>query len=522
MQIESDERWAARKRRRRTRGWAGLPADPPGPPRFPSETTLDESKAFLSLDNTLYRQARDQFQAICEHEHVLKKTDAGPEKWQKTKDRLISENPHLQHIFWNDQTHKVEQKALALDVICTDVTKRMRTLERRMTIAEAKNVIAINPEESRQVRNAFYALLVADEFTSKLETGDEHWNELKSRWIADSPILQRILAPGASDPQHQVKVRAIEVLCRDVMKRLRDDQAKKDPSRRRQFAGGPGPGPAPPRHVPQTAVDMYPHVAPTAPMVVSQMNGISNGNNGHDHGSTSQGHGHGHSHAHNHHNAAASAAAAAAVQQASELQIDPSLLLAAADPSVVNGHIDPSLANAQYINSNASSNTMANSMNGHGHHHLNHGQTHAHAQMPINAAMPTPLPSTSSPPPPSTSSHQQAATAFAAAAAAAAHHHPYQMHHHPQHAHQQQQQQQQQQQPQPHQTLHSQHPHSHPQMHQHHAHAHAHHHHQLGSTPPVASNAFAPQMQPGGLSYPVDQQQQHHHRQGMGGIHLGL
>ena len=507
MQIESDERWAARKRRRRTRGWAGLPADPPGPPRFPSETTLDESKAFLSLDNTLYRQARDQFQAICEHESVLKKTDAGPEKWQKTKDRLISENPHLQHIFWNDQTHKVEQKALALDVICTDVTKRMRTLERRMTIAEAKNVIAINPEESRQVRNAFYALLVADEFTSKLETGDEHWNELKSRWIADSPILQRILAPGASDPQHQVKVRAIEVLCRDVMKRLRDDQAKKDPSRRRQFAGGPGPGPAPPRHVPQTAMDMYPHIAPTAPMVVSQMNGISGGSNDHDHNVTNQGHGHGHghNHSHNHHSAAASAAAAAAVQQASELQIDPSLLLAAADPSVVNGHIDPSLANAQYINSNAGSNTIANNMNGHSHSrgpHLNHGQNHAHAHMPINAAMPPPLPSTSSPPPPTP--HQQAATAFAAA------HHPYQMHHHPQHAHHHHQQQ--------HQNLHPQHPHS--QIHQHHAHHHPHPHpHQLGSTPPVASNAFAPQMQPGGLSYPVEQQQ---HRQGMGGIHLGL
>ena len=503
MQIESDERWAARKRRRRTRGWAGLPADPPGPPRFPSETTLDESKAFLSLDNSLYRQARDQFQAICEHESVLKKTDAGPEKWQKTKDRLISENPHLQHIFWNDQTHKLEQKALALDVICTDVTKRMRTLERRMTIAEAKNVIAINPEESRQVRNAFYALLVADEFTSKLETGDEHWNELKGRWIADSPILQRILAAGPSDPQHQVKVRAIEVLCRDVMKRLRDDQAKKDPSRRRQFAGGPGPGPAPPRHVPQTAVDMYPHVAPTAPMLVSQMSEMSNGGQSHDHNVTNQGQGHVHNHTHNHHSAAASAAAAAAVQQASELQIDPSLLLAAADPSVVNGHIDPSLATSHYVNGNTNGSSMVNahntgmahtnSINGHTHgrgHHLNQGQNHTHAQMSMSAAMPTPLPSTSSPPL-TAAPHQQAATAFAAV------HHPYQMHHHPQHPHQQQ-----------HQVLHS-------QIHQHHPH----HPHQLGSNPSVANNAFAPQMQPAGLGYSVDQQQ---HRQGMGDIHLGL
>jgi len=64
LQAESAERWATRKRRRRTRGWAGLPADPPGPPRFPSETTIDESKAFLSLDNRLYRDIRARFQRI--------------------------------------------------------------------------------------------------------------------------------------------------------------------------------------------------------------------------------------------------------------------------------------------------------------------------------------------------------------------------------------------------------------------------------------------------------------------------
>jgi hypothetical protein len=77
LQAESEERWAARKRRRRTRGWAGLPADPPGPPRFPSETTIDESKAFLSLDSHLYRDIRARFQRICEEADVIKKTIAG-------------------------------------------------------------------------------------------------------------------------------------------------------------------------------------------------------------------------------------------------------------------------------------------------------------------------------------------------------------------------------------------------------------------------------------------------------------
>jgi hypothetical protein len=234
LQAESAERWATRKRRRRTRGWAGLPADPPGPPRFPSETTIDESKQHLGLDNAMYRQIRDHFQKICEEAGFIKKTVAGPERWQEAKDRLIHESPHLQNVFWADPD-QLDAKALALDVVCTDVTKRMRTLERRMTIAEAKNALGINPEESRQIRNAFYNTLKADHFTSKLEAGDEHWGELKEKWIRGSDLLQKILAPGPADPDHPIKVKAVEVLCRDVMKRLRDDQTKRDPSRKRSM-----------------------------------------------------------------------------------------------------------------------------------------------------------------------------------------------------------------------------------------------------------------------------------------------
>ncbi|PLN77691.1 hypothetical protein BDW42DRAFT_176321 [Aspergillus taichungensis] len=231
LKAESAERWATRKRRRRTRGWAGLPADPPGPPRFPSETTIDESKNYLNLDNTMYRHIRDQFQRICEDAGFIKKTVAGPERWQEAKKKLIQESRHLQHVFWDDAT-QLDAKALALDVVCTDVTKRMRTLERRMTIAEAKNALGINPEESRQIRNAFYQTLKADHFTSKLEAGDEHWNSLKEQWVMNSELLQQILAPGPEASDHPTKMKAIEVLCRDVMKRLRDDLTKRDASRK--------------------------------------------------------------------------------------------------------------------------------------------------------------------------------------------------------------------------------------------------------------------------------------------------
>ncbi|KAJ5341918.1 hypothetical protein N7541_011042 [Penicillium brevicompactum] len=304
LKTESAERWASRKRRRRTRGWAGLPADPPGPPRFPSETTIDESKQYLSLDNTMYRQTRDHFQRICEEAGFIKKTAAGPERWQAAKDKLIQESPHLQQVFSADPTQR-DAKVLALDVVCTDVTKRMRTLERRMTIAEAKNALGINPEESRQIRNAFYDTLKVDHFTSKLEAGDDHWRELKDQWIANSELLQRILAPGQADPDHTNKLKALEVLCRDVMKRLRDDQTKRDPARKRSSARA-------------ESRNSTPTNTNTTPMGNMLGNEISNGIS-----------------------TLASQALASAPMAATEIgdmQIDPSLLQAANDPSFTNPH----------------------------------------------------------------------------------------------------------------------------------------------------------------------------------------
>jgi len=226
LQAESDERWAAKKRRRRTKSYAGMAADPPGPPRFPSETTLEEGQQFLSLDKKQYRALRDHFQRICEEEGVIKKTLAGTDKWRAVKDRLIQEDEHLQKIFWVD-TNGVETKQLALDVICTDVTKRMRVVDRQMTIVDAKNILGLNPEKSREIRTAFYAILQADHFISKLEIGNDRWEELKEQWIAESPLLQEVLAPGHADAEHEKKRKALEVLCRDVRKRLRDDQTKR-------------------------------------------------------------------------------------------------------------------------------------------------------------------------------------------------------------------------------------------------------------------------------------------------------
>ncbi|KAL9581551.1 MAG: hypothetical protein Q9212_003837 [Teloschistes hypoglaucus] len=223
LEAESLERLEKRTRRRRTKEYAGLPADPPAPPRFPSETTLEEAKNILQLDKSTYTNLRARFEAICQQHDVLKKTEAGHDKWNLVKNQLIDESPTIQHHFQiPDQTHNY----LALEMICNDVTKKLRTMRKTVTIADAKNVLGLDPEQGRQIKAAFHQILREDHFTSKLEAGPEHWAELKEKWLNQVPLLQEILAPGEVDPDHGKKVKAMEHLCRDVMKRLRDSQTR--------------------------------------------------------------------------------------------------------------------------------------------------------------------------------------------------------------------------------------------------------------------------------------------------------
>lgn len=311
LQVESDEKWRTRKRRRRTRGWAGLPADAPGePPRFPSETTIDEAKAYLGLDNDMYRDLRERFLVICKVQEVVKKTMAGPEKWAQIIQQLIREDAHLASVFEEEpealQTDDAlfrpkGQKALSLDVICMDVTKRLRTMENRMSLAEAKNVLVLNPEHTRNVRAAFAAKLKADNFTNKHESGEEHWTELKQAWVNESQYLVRALAQGEADPDYAQKLKAIEVLARDVMKRLQQEKIARDPTKKKQIHQGPGPGPAPP------VVTQHP-----PPPIPRNQQAQSNNSA-----------------------VALSQTDLPSLPSSSDLQIDPSLLLAASDAAIL-------------------------------------------------------------------------------------------------------------------------------------------------------------------------------------------
>lgn len=227
MEAESASRFASKKRRRRTRQYAGMPADPPGPPRFPSETTLAASQEILGLDRAAYAAARDKFQAICEGAGILKKTVAGPEAWEAAKSDLVAAFPHLQAVMWAGDGD-AERKKLALDVICSDVTKRMRAGgDKGLALAEAKNILGLNPAESREVRATLYDILKKDGLTSKVALGPERWKSLKQKWIDESEMLRKILSRLDDSTSYEMKTKAVEAMATDVMKRVRDDQSKR-------------------------------------------------------------------------------------------------------------------------------------------------------------------------------------------------------------------------------------------------------------------------------------------------------
>ncbi|KAF4340580.1 hypothetical protein FBEOM_5520 [Fusarium beomiforme] len=193
--------------------------------RFPSEMTLNDSKESLSLDATTYADTRECFARICQEESIVKKTQAGPGRWDYVKNRLIHERPHLQQVLWLSRDD-LDRKQLALDVICTDVTKRLRNQDTRMTLVDAKNELGLNPEESHEIRAALHEVLCDAKFTCKSDGTPEQWEELKKRWLEKSERMREVPLHG-DDEQSRRKIKAVEIVARDVIKRRRDEKRSK-------------------------------------------------------------------------------------------------------------------------------------------------------------------------------------------------------------------------------------------------------------------------------------------------------
>ncbi|OAA68814.1 hypothetical protein ISF_03189 [Cordyceps fumosorosea ARSEF 2679] len=202
--------------------------------RFPSEMTIDEARDILSLDTATYRTLRTNFQQICHEDSLSRKTEAGPERWAAAKQRLVGSSPALQRMLWagaggtgthgSSSSSSLNQRQLALDVICTDVTKRLRTLETRMTLGAAKAVLGVNPAESRDMRAALHAVLSEARLASKSDATPQQWEGLKRQWARRSPRVRGVLGDDSGTEEARARLRALETVASDVMKRLRDQR----------------------------------------------------------------------------------------------------------------------------------------------------------------------------------------------------------------------------------------------------------------------------------------------------------
>ena len=225
--MDSDTKWQSRKRRRHTIDRAGMPADPPGPPRYPSETTLGEVQGILQLDKNMYWDMRAQFEDICRQRGIVKKTSCGPEQWQSSKDYLVQTNVQLQQVFQTADQTQIAPLQLSLDVVCMDVTKHIRNTGKSLTLAEAKNILGINPDQARVLRDSLMAILAANNFVNTFES--DNLGELKEQWLEETGLKHSI--PIEEGPERERMIKSVNLLCREIMKRWREEQAKRDPNK---------------------------------------------------------------------------------------------------------------------------------------------------------------------------------------------------------------------------------------------------------------------------------------------------
>ena len=196
--------------------------------RFPSEMPLTETKVVLGINHAEYQEVRSAFESICSDLNINRKKDC--KHWEDAKIQLIAACPCLSATIPIQAISPIvladipitmanvlskeadPRKLLALDLLCMDVTKKNRVKSTRLTLTEAKKRLGLTPNEILTIRESLKARLAADGFTSKLQSGESHWKELRNAWTKE----------------HDLKdTAAANVIGSDVMKRLNDKSKRR-------------------------------------------------------------------------------------------------------------------------------------------------------------------------------------------------------------------------------------------------------------------------------------------------------
>ncbi|KAH0530391.1 hypothetical protein TsFJ059_005013 [Trichoderma semiorbis] len=200
--------------------------------RRKSEMTLTAAKRMLGMDDEQIAALRNTFTAICNRSGIRSKSHT-TEKWDKAITDLLHEHPGLYNRVVTSPEN-VERNMKALHIICRNFAKTER-LGPKMTQTDAKNALGLNPEEARVAREIMIDLLKNGGFGDKLAVTPtpDAWELLMDRWGAgyDKIGRARALIRSGNDPDEK-KQKALVVLSRDVLKRLRDDRPSRQAKRK--------------------------------------------------------------------------------------------------------------------------------------------------------------------------------------------------------------------------------------------------------------------------------------------------
>ena len=217
---DASQHGAASERRKRTRKRTRAAADGSGNVlHFPSEMTIREVRAVLDLDRHSYGRTRISFKRLCREAGVTKKTQAGLERWETVKAALVSEFPQLRAAD-SPESQGSRLKAQAVDALCTDIAKSMRTAEKRMTLLKAKHALGVNPDMCRRIRDAFHGVLEDSGFQRRADIRPRQWDALKRRWAEQCPLIRDVLSDTRDAEDSRTRKHAVEALARDIMKRF--------------------------------------------------------------------------------------------------------------------------------------------------------------------------------------------------------------------------------------------------------------------------------------------------------------
>lgn len=162
--------------------------------RFPSQISGSEAKRRLGLDTTTYRALRTQFERICQERGIDRKSATDPAAWQAAKEDLITCVPGLYNILRThaDADYRRVQEA-ALEVICIDVTKIVRSRSRVLSASAARTVLGVNPNECRQMIETLQLIIDASGMPFLSDMTADQKRSLEDEWARQSPIACQML-----------------------------------------------------------------------------------------------------------------------------------------------------------------------------------------------------------------------------------------------------------------------------------------------------------------------------------------